>query len=103
MTWFVTRDKDGKIDGLFRAHQPDTPEEALADDNAEVRAHVNPPPDPRMVEIKADPGRAALRDRLASATPAQIDAYVDADVTTLAQARGMFKAILKLIALDARG
>ncbi len=102
MTWYATRGKDGRIDGLFRAHQPGTPKEELADDDPEVRERQNPPPDPRMVEIKADPGRAALRDRLASATPAQIDAYIDANVTTLAQARGMFKAILKLIALDAR-
>jgi hypothetical protein len=27
-----------------------------------------------------------------------VDAYVDANVTTLAQARGMFKAVLKLVA-----
>jgi NADP-dependent 3-hydroxy acid dehydrogenase YdfG len=52
--------------------------------------------------LRADAGRASLLDRLTKATPTQIDAYVDANVTTLAQARAMFKTILKLIALDAR-
>jgi hypothetical protein len=56
----------------------------------------------RRKAISDDAGRVALMDRLKAATPAQIDAYVDSNVTTIAHARTMFKAILKLIALDAR-
>lgn len=102
MTWYATRGKDGRIDGLFRAHQPGTPKEELADDDPEVQERQNPSPDPRMVAIKTDPDRVALRDRLAGAAPAQIDAYIEANVKTLGDAKAMFKAILKLIALDVR-
>lgn len=56
----------------------------------------------RSASFKADTGRADLLDRLRAATPAQIDAYVDGNVTDLASARAMFKRVLKLIALDAR-
>ena len=48
----------------------------------------------------ADEDRRALRDRLANATPAQIDNWVDSNITSLASARALFKAILKLIATD---
>jgi hypothetical protein len=66
-----------------------------------------PPAEPTADEIraetfKADPTRVDLLARPRTATPAQIDAYVEANVTNLAQARGMFRAVLKLIALDGR-
>lgn len=56
----------------------------------------------RLSAIRNDAGRVSLIERLKAATPAQIDTYVENNVTTLAQARNMFKTILKLIALDAR-
>jgi hypothetical protein len=56
----------------------------------------------RQDAFRADAGRGDLLTRLLTATPAQIDTYVDNNVTTIAQARTLFKAILKLIALDAR-
>ena len=61
-----------------------------------------PAPTPEQVARRAqrdaylqDAGRNDLSDRLKTATPAQIDAWVDANVTTIAQARQLFKAILK--------
>lgn len=59
-------------------------------------------PDARVDAMKADPTRVALLARLRTATPAQIDTYVQANVTNLAQARDMLGTILKLLALDAR-
>jgi hypothetical protein len=58
--------------------------------------------DLRVQTLMADQGRMDLLTRLRAATPAQIDSYVENNVTTLAQARAMFKAILKLVALDPR-
>ena len=57
----------------------------------------------RLAAIKADAGRIDLITRFRTATPAQIDTFIDANVTTIAQARTLFKAILKTIALDGRG
>jgi len=56
----------------------------------------------RVASIIADPGRIDLLDRLRTATPAQIDAWIDNNVTTIAAARAVFKAIIKAIALDYR-
>jgi hypothetical protein len=56
----------------------------------------------RQDAFRADAGRGDLLTRLLTATPAQIDAYVDNNVTTIAQVRTILKAMLKLIALDAR-
>jgi hypothetical protein len=61
--------------------------------------------DPTYVRTKSfrdDAGRIDLLTRLRTATPAQIDTWVENNVTTLAQARAVFKAIIKVIALDAR-
>lgn len=56
----------------------------------------------RVASIKADAGRVDLLDRLRTAAPAQIDAWIDSNVTTIAAARAVLKAIIKVIALDAR-
>jgi hypothetical protein len=56
----------------------------------------------RTDDLRGDAARAALLTRLQAATPSQIDAYVEANVKTIADARAMFKAMLKLIALDGR-
>lgn len=48
----------------------------------------------------AQPDRVDMLARLRQATPAQIDAYVDANVANIAQARAMFKQVLKLLALN---
>jgi len=56
----------------------------------------------REAEYVSDAGRIDLMDRLKTATVAQIDAWIDANVTSLAAARAVLKAIVKVIALDRR-
>lgn len=75
-----------------------------AEVNAEITrlANVAASEASRAAAIKADAGRADLINRLKTATPAQIDNWVDANVTTIASVRTVFKAILKAIALDQR-
>jgi len=52
--------------------------------------------------MQNDPRAVDLRNRLGTATPAEIDAWVDAQVTDLASARTMFKRILVVLALLSR-
>lgn len=73
----------------------------------EIIAAVAALPEPqveadRVAAYQVDASRGDLLTRLKSATPAQIDSYVESNVTTLPQARTLFKAILKVIALDLR-
>jgi hypothetical protein len=56
----------------------------------------------RAETFRADSGRVDLLQRLRTATPAQIDTWVDTNVTSIATARTVLKAIIKVIALDAR-
>lgn len=56
----------------------------------------------RQDAVKADSDRAAMLARLKAATPAQIDAWVNSNVTTLAEARKAIAIILKVIAIDPR-
>ena len=56
----------------------------------------------RETAFKAETDRTDLIERLKTATPAQISTWVDNNVTNIAQARAVFKAILKVIALDHR-
>jgi len=51
---------------------------------------------------RANVAAKALRTRLLTATNAEIDTYVDTTVSNVADARTMFKQILKLIAADMR-
>src|SRR5215211_1695264 len=52
----------------------------------------------RQELLRADPRRIDLLDKLKNASIAQIDTYVDNNVTNIADARLMFKRILLLIA-----
>lgn len=52
----------------------------------------------RQATLDADATRADLLTRLRTATPAQINTYVDANVTNIADARTMFKRILLALA-----
>ncbi|MFA5951485.1 MAG: hypothetical protein WC807_14495 [Hyphomicrobium sp.] len=54
--------------------------------------------DQRRAAFNSDASRADLLTRLRSATPAQISAYVDTNVTNLADARALFKRILLVLA-----
>lgn len=56
----------------------------------------------RRQSLKDDAQRAAMLNRLKTSTAAQIDNYVQNNVTNLAQAQAAIGMILKLIALDAR-
>lgn len=56
----------------------------------------------RRAAILADTGRLDLLNRLQTATSAEIDTWFDNNVTTLASARNVLKAIVKLIAFDSR-
>ena len=52
----------------------------------------------RSAGIAGDAERVALLGRLRTATAAQIDSYVDANVTDMASAKALFKRILKVLA-----
>lgn len=56
----------------------------------------------RTNTFKADPARVDMIDRLRNATPAQIDTYIDNNVTNLAQARTFLKALTKVLAIVVR-
>jgi hypothetical protein len=56
----------------------------------------------RLESIRVDAQRLALIDRLRTATPAEIEQYVDANVNSLADAKSLFKRVLKVLALLAR-
>jgi hypothetical protein len=51
----------------------------------------------RNDDIMNDPERKDLLDKLSNATNAQIGAWVDANVTSLADARKVFKIILRVL------
>lgn len=64
---------------------------------------VDPDPDEvRREEFAALPETADLLDKLRNATPEQIDNWIDNNVSTLASARAVFKAILKVMAARLR-
>jgi hypothetical protein len=56
----------------------------------------------RDAAFRADATRVDMLTRLKNATPAQIDAYIEANVTNLAQARAFLKALTKVLALAIR-
>lgn len=65
------------------------------------------PPDPppsaeqlRAATFVAQADRVDLISRLQTATPAQIDAWLTANVTNLAQARTVLGAVIKVLALN---
>lgn len=58
--------------------------------------------DARVTEIEADAGRVDLVARLRTATNAQIDTWIDANITSIAAARALFKAIIKYLAQQQR-
>jgi hypothetical protein len=78
---------------------PFTPEEESARDaEAAVAAALVA----REGAFVADAQRADLVTRLKSASPAQIDNWIDGNVTSIATARAVLKAIVKVLALHIR-
>ncbi len=62
--------------------------------------YVAPPTPPEVIrqgDFSADASVVDLRTRLQGATIAEIDAWLDANVTTVAAARAVFKAIVKYL------
>lgn len=102
MPW-VQYDSNNVISGVCANKQNGAFTEVfLPDDDPIVLAYVNPAPAPRIAQLKADARRSALLARLKTATPAQIDAYLAANVTSLATARDVLGDIIKILALIAR-
>ena len=104
---YIERDAKGRIVGLYVKPQPGRAEEWLADDDAEVQAFPAPTPEEAAEEsrregFRGDEARRALLERLQTATPGQIDGWVDSNVTNLASAKVVLAGILKVIALDGR-
>lgn len=101
---YVGRDGAGKINGRYTNLQQGYAEEWVEDDNAELMEYLNPPATPQQVRaetFRADTGRAALVNRLRTATPQQIETYF-AGRTTLAQLKQDLVDIVKVLALEVR-
>lgn len=75
---------------------PLTPEEQAEKDAADAQQA-------RDDELKAIADVQDLADRLKTATPAQIDTWVDNNMNNIAQARTVMKALLKVLAYALRG
>lgn len=103
MSVFVERDGAGKIKAMYANKQANVPPEELADDQPEVIAFRNrstePVDDARTAAMKADPAYIDLFNRATTSTPAQIDQWFTTNVTTLAQARQVLSAIVKILAV----
>lgn len=103
---FIGRNPDGTIYGLWAVRQWEGQEE-LPDDHPEVLAGPVPTSAQtaeiaRRQAIRDDALRIDLLNRLRTATAAQINNYVDANVVDIAGARALFKRILLVISLDSR-
>lgn len=102
---YVERDETGVVKGVYANAQSGYAEEELADDHPDIVAFRNPPPTPmeqRAEALKADTARRDILERLRTSTPTQIDQWYDNNINTVAKRDALMKAILKLIALDAR-
>lgn len=60
------------------------------------------PDEVRLDTFKIEADRNDMADKLRNATPAQIDTYIDNNVTNLAQARAFLKALSKVLATVVR-
>lgn len=93
---YVQRDAGGAVIGAYRQPQPGYAEEKLADDDPAVVAYLDPPPSAAALRRRALAAEAAADpfiDQLRGASAAQIQNWVQANVTDLAGARA---AIAKL-------
>jgi hypothetical protein len=76
------------------------PTVTVLSDRVEITRQTEPIPAQEIAErtrrqaLQEDPRAVELRDKLRTATPAEISAYVDARVTDLPSARTMLKQIL---------
>lgn len=117
MTFQVAAVNNGKVVAIYTLDQTategwtlpagsiavDDPNGVAAIGNFYFSGGFSTTPDPRLARataIRSDAGRIDILNNLKNASPAQIDNYVDNKVTTLADAKAMFKLILKLVALQ---
>ena len=85
-------------DGVFIPRDPDNIHwreyEAWLDDGHSPEPADPPPPEEGARRARRQALRAySMIQRLETATPAEIDAWIDANVTTIAQARTVLKAL----------
>lgn len=68
---------------------------------------VDPPPptaeEIRLAAFGAEADVIDLKNRMDTSTAAQVNTWVDANVTTLAQARSVLKTLIKIVILTRRG
>jgi hypothetical protein len=86
----ITRDMTSAEQAQYDADQQASAAEATAANNEQSR----------LASFVADPSQTDLRQRLRTATPAQIDSWLGTNVTTLAQARTVLGAIIKVIVAE---
>lgn len=90
-------DEDGEWNG-----DPRKTREEVA---AILAAYVSPEPAraARAAALESEFKSVGAMERLRNATPAQIDAFIDANVTDLPSARAVLKVLAKAVAYLARG
>lgn len=99
---YVQLDGNGAVNGLYENAQPGIAEEWREEDDPAVIAFRNPPPSAdqlRKAAVAADVSYIDLFNRAKTATPAQIDTWLTANVTSLAQARVVLGALIKIVAV----
>lgn len=89
--WSLSGDTLDKLDWQDKVQAPPS--------QAEIDAIMTNGPDQRRAALRADAGVQDLITRLQSASVAQIDAWITANVTTLPQARTLLATIVKLLAI----
>ncbi len=101
---YIQRDGSSNIVALYGLRQTGFGEEFLPDTDPAVIAFRNPPDtfgDQLKVDTAAVKAQAPLV-ALINATPAQIDNYMDANVTDVASARAVLKLLAKALSVVAR-
>lgn len=101
---YVERNGGNKIIGAYAQPQPDKVMGQLNDNDPELLLFLNPDTRPENIAEKnristftLDPQTQDLLNRLRTATPAQIDSWLQTNVTTLAQARTVLGALVKML------
>jgi hypothetical protein len=91
---------DGVLVGLFSVRQFDGQEE-IAEDHPDVIAFLNPTPTREQLELEQARQDVTVR-ALVNRTPAEVEQWVDENVTSLAGARVALKIIARLLILLGR-
>lgn len=102
--FYIQRDGQGKVSGVFANRQLGYAEEPLANDDPELIAFINPPPDPRTTaiddSIKAQPLGAvqpATAAQVKAMTLAEQSAWYDANFNTIAELKALLKRLVLIV------